>query len=125
MLSRAKRFMLRLFVIGKPAPPLRELSSKLSLDDARLLPRMRSPLLRAHHEKQAQYAAIDEADPKGQAKIGPKHILTKGGDPLMLRGIPAIGRNVSGEMAQTHPAKEFERRDMQRYRMKVRLGEAS
>lgn len=75
-------------------------------DDARLLPRYRqaSPLLEHHRMIRAQSAALMaalDADPDATPPL--KHELTKPGDAEALRGIPAIGRSVSGAIPGTNP----------------------
>ncbi|MEO5576454.1 MAG: hypothetical protein ABIR67_15130 [Gaiellaceae bacterium] len=93
--------------------PRRPRAERIELDVARLLPRMRKLCDGAEHEAQviarivAQATNVDEplvADPRVAA-----------GDPARLRGLPAIGPNVSGAMAGTDPvrallAKESRRR---------------
>lgn len=50
---------------------------------------------------------LDEADALGEADVA-KKVLTRsadGHDPARLRGLPAIGRNVSGATRETDPVR--------------------
>lgn len=51
--------------------------------------------------------AMQDADPGTPMRDGP---ATAGGDPQRLRGIPAIGRSVSGAIRGTDPEREATRR---------------
>ncbi len=50
--------------------------------------------------------ALAESDPAVQLRDGP---ATAGGDPVRLRGIPAIGKGVSGCVRGTDPEREATR----------------
>lgn len=67
-----------------------------SADDARLLPRYRPPgqLLERRRLERLQAHALTSTplDPRKPLR----HELTKPGDPIALRGIPVIGRGVTG-----------------------------
>lgn len=49
---------------------------------------------------------LDALADQPDAKVPLRHELTKPGDPLALRGIPAIGRGVGGAVAGTQPERE-------------------
>lgn len=81
--------------------------SPTSLDEARLLPRVRVPseLLERRRLERRQAAALDAAiaaEPEGKP-LPLRYELTKPGDPRQLRGIPAIGRGVGGAIRGTQP----------------------
>ena len=93
----------------------------VSIDEARLLPRLRPSgqfLQQSRlHRAQAQLLA-NTVDVEDSPNL--RHELTKPGDAEALRGIPAIGRSVSGVIAQTHPEQETIRRISQRERLRER-----
>lgn len=67
---------------------------------------------RARSDAEQQRAitrALREAEPA--AAMGKHGPATAGGDPLRLRGIPAIGRSVSGAIRGSDPEREVMRED--------------
>lgn len=74
---------------------------KLTIDEARILPRLRpsSGILEQHRMRREQATVLIE----NVAEYKPKNALTKPGDPRQLRGIPAIGRSVTGAIPGTDP----------------------
>jgi len=86
-------------------------SNRPSLDEARLLPRLRpdgafvQQSRRLHAQAQVLADTVEDTDTRPL-----RHELTKPGDPLALRGIPAIGRSVSGAIPDTNPEQETIRR---------------
>lgn len=69
----------------------------------------RRPEITAMDEQQARLLreAEADADPAAPLRDGP---ATAGGDPRRLRGIPAIGRSVSGAIRGTDPEREATKR---------------
>lgn len=95
--------------------------SSLSADEARLLPRLRGGAVDRVRLQRVQAAVLlERLDRDPDAALPLRHSLTKPGDPLALRGIPAIGRSVSGAIGQTQPEQETVRRITQRERLRER-----
>lgn len=83
-----------------------------SADDARLLPRYRERGdLLEQRRRERQQAAVLLDTPAPELPAAPlRHLLTKPGDPRQLRGIPAIGRSVTGAIPGTDPERTTIRR---------------
>lgn len=79
-------------------------SQKLAVDEARLMPHLRanaSPLLERHRMERSQAAALDAVLAEGVAGSRPRGAAKM--EPAELRGIPAIGRGVTGAIKGTAP----------------------
>jgi hypothetical protein len=80
-----------------------------SRDDARLLPHLRdrarlSPRLELERtQRRILREERARAHTEGRDTTMPTRIGAAGGDPVQLRGIPAIGRTVGGAIRQTQP----------------------
>ena len=53
--------------------------------------------------------SADRAIAESVGSMGPAPVATTGGDPLLLRGIPAIGRSVAGAIRGTDPERSVMR----------------
>ena len=64
-------------------------------------------LARMHREEMLDWQAKAVAKALREAGVdAPRHKVTAGGDPLSLRGLPAIGPGVSGAIRGTDPARQ-------------------
>ena len=87
----------------------------LTVDEARLLPRLRASVQLEVYKQHKHHAwVLQQSLPENPQPLRPRHSHSKPGDPLQLRGIPAIGRSVAGEIRETQPEKETVRRVTQR-----------
>jgi hypothetical protein len=83
---------------------LRAKTDQITVDEARLLPRFRAVFDRVHmnhSQAEALTAEVTRANSQGIPVRPPK--TPAGGDPMSLRGIPAIGRGVGGAITGTRP----------------------
>lgn len=81
--------------------------SPQNLDSARLRPHLRGQgdALEEYRRRRDQARVLDDAvqaEPEGKP-LPLKQAITKPGDPMKLRGIPAIGRGVGGVVPGTSP----------------------
>lgn len=108
--------------LGEPTPPHHALAisptnrdTRPDADEARLLPRYRgnqSSFLERRRLQREQAAALLHAvatDPDTPLPL--RDILTKPGDPRQLRGIPAIGRGVTGALYDEDPVRALEHKE--------------
>lgn len=85
-----------------------KLVNHITVDEARLRPHLRDNT-RSTRQLQHHRASVEHAVRQQGHHIGPA-----GGDPIQLRGIPAIGRTVTGVIPHTQPEQETIHRSQRR-----------
>lgn len=84
---------------------MRSKPDRLTVDEARLMPRFRAVFDRIElrqHQATVLSDEISRALGDGNQATPPRK-TPAGGDPMALRGIPAIGRGASGAITGTRP----------------------
>lgn len=84
---------------------MRAETGRLTVDEARLMPRFRAVFDRANtngHQAHTLRTEIHRATKDG-GQARPPQKIPAGGDTMSLRGVPVIGRGVTGAITGTKP----------------------